>query len=102
MKLKQLFAIVGISAATAIGSVWAYEIFIDTDEVVIGSAENGMPANYAGFFDGKTGTAETTDFTKAANAAVPAVVHIKTRIPARKQTNNVPRQRGSRIIRLFF
>src|SRR5688500_10264998 len=95
MKLKQLFAIVGISAATAIGSVWAYEKFIDKDEIVIGSAENGMPVNYAGFFDGKSGTAEATDFTKAAIAAVPAVVHIKTRIPARQQTNNVPRQRGS-------
>lgn len=102
MKLKQLFAIVGISAATAIGSVWAYEKFIDKDEIVIGSAENGMPVNYAGFFDGKSGTAEATDFTKAAIAAVPAVVHIKTRIPARQQTNNVPRQRGSGSFDSFF
>ncbi len=96
MKLKQILTIVGISAATAVGSVWAYEKFIDKDPVVIGSAENGMPVNYAGFFDGKDNATDAPDLTKAANAAVPAVVHIKTRIPARQQTNNVPqRQRGT-------
>lgn len=96
MKLKQILAIVGISAATAVGSVWAYEKFIDKDPIVIGSSENGLPVNYAGFFDGKDNAADAPDLTKAANAAVPAVVHIKTRIPARQQTNNVPqRQRGN-------
>jgi Do/DeqQ family serine protease len=54
-----------------------------------------LPANYAGFFDGKTGTpAEGLDFTNAANAAVPAVVHIKTKIPAKRVTNNLPRNRN--------
>lgn len=96
MKFKQLLAIVGISAATAVGSVAVYNHF-QKPEIVIGSANNGMPANYAGFFDGKGTPAETIDLTKAANTAVPAVVHIKTRIPAKKQTNDIPRSshRGS-------
>src|SRR6476646_5940560 len=96
MKFRQLLAIVGISAASAIGSVAVYNHF-QKPEIVIGSADKGVPANYAGFFDGKTNTpAETVDLTKAANTAVPAVVHIKTRIPAKKLTNDIPRShRGS-------
>ena len=102
MKLKQLFTIVGISAATAVGSVWTYNHFFEKEAVVIGSAQNGMPVNYAGFFDGKANTADAPDLTKAANAAVPAVVHIKTRIPAKQQTNNVPRARQRGTFEDFF
>ncbi|HVG11589.1 MAG TPA: trypsin-like peptidase domain-containing protein [Flavisolibacter sp.] len=95
MKGKQLLLVVAISAITAVSSVWAYNKFINKETTTaIGSAQNGMPANYAGFFDGKTGSAEMVDLTKAANSSVPAVVHIKTRIPAKKQTNNVPRNRS--------
>jgi len=94
MKLKQILLIVGISSLSAVGSVWTYNKFSRQD-VVLGTTEKGLPANYAGFFDGKTATAEAADFTKAANASVPAVVHIKTKIPAQKRTNNVPqRSRG--------
>jgi Do/DeqQ family serine protease len=46
-----------------------------------------LPVNYAGFFEGKTEGGDAVDFTKAANAAVPAVVHIKTKIPAKKVSN---------------
>ncbi|HEU0110794.1 MAG TPA: trypsin-like peptidase domain-containing protein [Flavisolibacter sp.] len=95
MKLKQVFLIVAISAASAVGSVVVYNKYFDSKTVSVGSAEKGLPVNYAGFFDGKTGTpAEGMDFTKAANAAVPAVVHIKTKIPAKKVSNNLPRNRG--------
>jgi serine protease Do len=94
MKLKQILLIVGISSLSAVGSVWTYNKFTRED-IVLGATEKGLPANYAGFFDGKTATAEAADFTKAANASVPAVVHIKTKIPAQKRTNNVPqRSRG--------
>lgn len=95
MKGKQTLLVMAISAITAVSSVWAYNKFVKEDSyAAIGNAQNGMPANYAGFFDGKTGTAEMVDLTKAANSSVPAVVHIKTRIPAKKQTNNVPRNRS--------
>lgn len=93
MKWKQLLLVVGISAATAVGSVWTYNQITD-QQTVLGSSEKGFPANYTGFFDGKANPAEAIDLTKAANTAVPAVVHIKTKIPAKKLTNNVPSQRS--------
>src|SRR5215204_6155563 len=95
MKLKQILLVMGISAVTAVGSVWTYNTFKES-EVVLGANEKGLPANYAGFFDGKGNPAEGIDLTKAANAAVPAVVHIKTKIPAKRLTNNVPTKRRSR------
>ena len=93
MKLKQILLVVGISAVTAVGSVWTYDKMKEP-ETILGGNEKGLPANYAGFFDGKGMPAEGIDLTKAANAAVPAVVHIKTKIPAKKLTNNVPTQRS--------
>jgi serine protease Do len=96
MKWKQILLVMGISAATAFGSVWTYNTYFSDPTDVIGAAPNGLPANYAGFINGKTGgNAEAVDFTRAANAAVPAVVHIKTRIPAKKQSNELNRQRRS-------
>ena len=91
----------GISASTAVGSVWTYNKFNDK-EIVLGSNEKGVPANYTGFFDGKIASAEGIDLTKAANAAVPAVVHIKTKIPAQKRTNNVPSQRSRGLFDDWF
>lgn len=96
MKLKQILLIVAISSASAFGSMALYHKYMDPQRVIVGEAHDKMPVNYAGFFDGKTGTAaDPVDFTKAANAAVPAVVHIKTKIPARKVTNNLPRNQDN-------
>lgn len=95
MKMKQVFLTVAISVASAVASVWGYHTFFDKQNEFAGNINSGIPANYAGFFDGKGMPVESTDFVKAANSAVPAVVHIKTKIPARKQTNNVPNRRGS-------
>lgn len=92
MKWKQLLLIVGVSAASAVGSVWTYEKLTDPQTVLVQSSDNKPPVNYAGFFENAAG-GEPVDFTKAANAAVPAVVHIKTKIPARKISNDLPRNR---------
>ncbi|MEJ7911528.1 MAG: trypsin-like peptidase domain-containing protein [Chitinophagaceae bacterium] len=95
MKARHIFLMILVSAATAVGSVWTYSKVSGHNQTSsVGTAQNGMPANYAGFFDGKTASAEMVDLTKAANSSVPAVVHIRTRIPAKKQTNNVTRNRG--------
>ncbi len=95
MKARHIFLMILVSAATAVGSVWTYSKVAGHNQTSsIGTAQNGMPANYAGFFDGKTASADVVDLTKAANSSVPAVVHIRTRIPAKKQTNNVTRNRG--------
>ena len=95
MKLKQLMLVVGISALSAVGSVWTYEKLTSKDITLV-QGEAKIPVNYAGYFDG-VGTADPIDFTKAANAAVPAVVHIKTKIPARKVSNQLPRRNNNSI-----
>ncbi|HEX8315396.1 MAG TPA: trypsin-like peptidase domain-containing protein [Flavisolibacter sp.] len=95
MKFKQILLIVGISAASAVGSVAIYNKATQNKTANIGTAANGLPANYAGYFNGKTyNPADPVDLTKAASAAAPAVVHIKTKIPAKKVSNDLPRRRS--------
>jgi Do/DeqQ family serine protease len=91
MKLKNILAVIGISAATAILSVWGYGKWVQHEYA--GIQDSGkLPVNYAGFF-GKDGSAGgPVDFTQAAMAATPAVVHIKTRTKAKQVSNNSPRQ----------
>ena len=94
MKLKQLLLIIAVSAVSAIGSVWVYSKVTQKNSSASVQSSN-VPANYAGFFDNVANGGEPVDFTKAANAAVPAVVHIKTKIPAKKVSNQLPRNRGN-------
>ncbi len=96
MKFKQLLLVVLISVLTVFATIFIYSKFFKKDFATVGSPVDGKyPANYAGFFDSKSAAAETTDFTKAAESAVPAVVHIKTKIPAKQISNNLPRSRGN-------
>jgi len=98
MKLKQVAAIMLISATTTVGSMWAYNKISKNDTYVYpsqvsGSATTKTPSNYAKF-DGVTGLNNTpADFTAAASAAIPATVHIKTKTNA-VATNNLPRSRN--------
>jgi Do/DeqQ family serine protease len=97
MKLKQVIAIMFISASTAVGSVWTYNHMVESDTYVYEARTTPQtpgkpPANYAGFFDGVTGAPSTpVDFTQAASATIPATVHIKTKTTA-KVSNNLPRK----------
>lgn len=101
MKWKQLLLVVAVSATSAVGSVWTYNK-LTTKETAIVQAPNGkLPVNYAGFTDNVAGAADPIDFTKAASTAVPAVVHIKTKIPAKRVSNNLPRNRGNSMDDLF-
>ncbi len=92
--MKQVLSVILISAATSIASVWGYNRFVNDGTYQYpssGSTEQGkVPANYAGF-TGAIGPEGAIDFTKAADAAVPATVHIKTKV-TRTQTNNLPRK----------
>ena len=94
MKWKQLLLIVAVSAVSAVGSVWIYGKY-NHNVIVSTQGEIKLPANYAGYFDGKNNPGEMVDFTKASSAAVPAVVHIKTKIPAKKISNDLPRSRNN-------
>jgi serine protease Do len=93
MKWKQLLLIVSISAGSALASVWGYNKFTH-HQAAFAQTQNGLPVNYAGFFD-KTASGDPVDFSKAANASVQSVVHIKTKIPAKKVSNDLPRSRGN-------
>jgi serine protease Do len=101
MKWKQILLIVAISSASAVGSVAVYNEVTHKQEIVVGEAHGKMPANYAKFFDSNGTAADPIDFTKAAAAAVPAVVHIKTKIPARRVTNELPNRRNNSMDDFF-
>ena len=92
MNLKNVAAIIGISAVTTVASMWAYGKISRSNSSF--ETDGKMPANYASFFNGSA-PATTVDFTPAANAASPAVVHIKTKTNAKQvQQNRQPRQRN--------
>lgn len=95
MKWKQLLLVIGVSALSAVSSVWIYGKVISNRQGAgfYQSTDGKAPVNYAGFFNAAPGN-DAVDFTKAANAAVPAVVHIKTKTPAKRITNQLPRNNG--------
>jgi serine protease Do len=85
MKLKNLLAVVAISATTAILSVAGYGKWMQ--HKYAGTQETGkLPVNYAGFY-GNNAPTNNVDFTAASTAATPAVVHIKTKTKARQISN---------------
>ncbi len=93
MKFKQVFAVVLISVATTVGSLWGYQHF-NGSQTYLYAASSGdssrLPANYAKFF-GNNNNAGPADFTDAASIAIPATVHIKTKT-TRTATNNLPKK----------
>ena len=92
MKAKQVFAIILISASTAIASMWGYNHFVAGKTYYYSQDSSKVPVNYAKFFDGqKNGGAGPVDFTDAASAAIPATVHIKTKT-TRTASNNLPKK----------
>ena len=94
MNVKNILTIVGISATTALVSVFGYTKLMQNQYA--GLQEPGkIPANYSGFFGGNNnGPSSSLDFTSAAMTATPAVVHIKTKTKARQITSNVPQQKN--------
>ncbi|TDO28358.1 trypsin-like peptidase domain-containing protein [Sediminibacterium goheungense] len=99
MNLKNILAVVAISATTAILSVWGFSKYNDYQRA--GIQDTGkLPVNYAGFFDKNNNMAAAIDFTPAATSATPAVVHIKTKTKAR-QVSNTQRQRNNPFADLF-
>lgn len=85
MKFKNLLFVVVVSAVTAIGSVWGYSKYVNSQTA--GIQETGkLPANYASFYNKTTAPAGALDFTAASASATPAVVHIRVETKARKVT----------------
>jgi serine protease Do len=97
MKIKQILFTVIISALTTIGVFWGYAKFIKKNNGYAEQQQGAIPSNYkyAGFLDGDTPPV-TTDFTQPAAAAIPAVVHIRTKTNAKQANNNLPRRQQPR------
>ncbi|HEY0271553.1 MAG TPA: trypsin-like peptidase domain-containing protein, partial [Chitinophaga sp.] len=96
MKFRQIAATILISAASALASVFVYSKYLQPH--VAGKYQNGsqsIPVNYASYMPGtKVTAAAPADFTEAARAAVPGVVHIKTKTNPRQISNNLQRSRS--------
>lgn len=77
MKIKQILAVVLISATTTVGTLFAYNYFGSSSRTIQADGTK-IPANYAGLFEKANPGEPPADFSKASQAAVPAVVHITT------------------------
>lgn len=91
MKAKNVFFTVVISALTTLAVIFGYSK-IETHSTNPNFENFKMPANYAGFFDSNGKFSGPSDFVQAAAAAVPTVVHIKTKTTQKNVTNNLPRK----------
>jgi hypothetical protein len=78
MNFKTVATMVAISATTAIVSVWGVSKFNAYQQAGI-QDPGKLPFNYVGF-NNNNAPGVAVDFTPAATTAVPAVVHIKTKI----------------------
>ena len=105
MKFKQIFFTVAISAVTALTVLWCYGTYVKNSNTYAGQQAGVMPANYkyAGLFDGNSAPpGSAIDFTAPAEAATPAVVHIKTKTNAKQVNNSLPkRQQNNPFSDLF-
>jgi hypothetical protein len=92
LNYKNVLAVIGISLCTTFLSIWGFAKWARSNNS--GDIMGKLPANYASFVNGAV-PSSSTDFTLAANAASPAVVHIKTKTNAKKiENSNTPRQRN--------
>jgi len=95
MKTRNILLTVLISAMTTFGVIFAYNK-IDHNRNNP-NFQTTVPTNYkyAGFLDsGNSPAGGPVDFTQAAAAAIPAVVHIKTTTNAKTVNNNLPQQQN--------
>jgi Do/DeqQ family serine protease len=93
MKIKQIFTVMLVSAATTVLTMWGYRHFSSSDQYVYQNSGNDsgrIPSNYANFMGAVNG-GTAVDFTPASSAAIPATVHIKTKT-SRTASNNLPRR----------
>lgn len=102
MKIKQVFFTILISASTAFGVMWGYGKFVNPIDNLAVQEKGAIPPNYklAGLSDGNLPPG-AVDFTQPASAALPTVVHIKTKTNAKQTSNNLPQTRNNPFSDLF-
>lgn len=104
MKLKQVLFTVAISAVTAVSVMWGYGKYVKGNNTYAGQEIGVVPSNYhlTGLHDGAASpTGGAPDFTAPAQAAIPTVVHIKTKTNAKQINNNLPRSQKNPFGDLF-
>ncbi len=97
MKAKQLIATVLLSAVTTLAVAWGVLRYNGgTTDFYGGQSTSSVPPNYkfVNFGEGDLPPGNAVDFTAASESAIPTVVHIKTKINAKKVSNNTPRNRN--------
>jgi len=87
MKFRQILLIVVISSTCSLGVVMLCNKL--NGQQALRVPEQDLPSvHYAKYFDSSPQPSAPVDFTKAAAASVPAVVHIKAKTPAKKIMSN--------------
>jgi len=102
MKTRNIFFTVLISAVTTLGVLFGYNEYNHNSNNP--NFQTTVPSNYkyAGFLDsGNSPSGGPVDFTQAAAAAIPTVVHIKTTINAKTISNNLPQGQKNPFSDLF-
>ncbi|NSL87823.1 trypsin-like peptidase domain-containing protein [Chitinophaga solisilvae] len=106
MKFKQIATTVLISSITAAAAIFVYGKYFETRQSgALQNGSNDIPVNYARYMPGTERGANAvppSDFVTAARAAVPGVVHIKTKINPRQITNGNNLQRRRSILQDLF
>jgi serine protease Do len=87
MKSKQIILTIAISFLSAFAGMIVYHRLFAEPPMIDINERQYLPARYSNYIEGGNGAVEGVDFTKAASSAVPAVVHIKTKVPAKKVRN---------------
>jgi serine protease Do len=93
MKTKNILFTVLISAITTMAVIFGYNKYQHNNNPNFQAS--AIPSNYkyAGFFDSNGNpSAGPVDFTQAAAAAIPTVVHIKTKTNPKAVNNNLPQR----------
>lgn len=78
MKVRQLIAVVTVSAATTIGTIFGYSEYQKNQQGTFNVSPSSSIFKNAGYTNDNSETVPMVDFEKAATKAAPAVVHIKT------------------------
>lgn len=92
MKTRSIIFTVLISAFTTLAVIFAFNKYQRSDNP---NFQSSVPSNYkfAGLFDADGNpNAAPSDFTQASAAAIPTVVHIKTKVTPKQANNNLPRR----------
>lgn len=87
MKFRQILLIVVVSSICSLGVMMLYNK-LNGLQAHVAPVQDLPFVHYAKYFDGSPQPPAVVDFTKAAAASVPAVVHIKAKTAARKITSN--------------